>query len=318
MRRVIIDCDPGIDDALALHVLARMVRSGEIEVVGITTLAGNVPLEYPLRNAAFVSAELGGLAPVFAGASGPLRGSAQAEAGDYHGSDGLGGLYRDAHPVPSSQDAIMWLVETVRELAAQSTPATILAVGPLTNIARALEIEPGLPALVENTIIMGGAVTVAGNITPHAEFNFFCDPEAAAAVFRSELRIDLVPLDVTEQVLISTADVGAMEQRIGGVSLGTGLLRASIEFYRRMDGRDGCIMHDALAAATITDPDMIGWRDMNIEVVTEGAERGRSVESAAGARCRVGASVDVERARHAVIEAVAEAAILQATARSEG
>ena len=306
MKYVIVDCDPGIDDALALHVLARMARRGEIEILGITTLAGNVPLEYTARNAAFVSAELGGLAPVFLGAAGPLQGSVRAEAGDYHGSDGLGGLYRSGHAPPSTQNAIEWLVETVRDLSTRGISPTVLAVGPLTNIALALEAEPRLPSLVENTIIMGGAVTTPGNITRHGEFNFFCDPEAAAAVFRSGLRIDLVPLDVTEQVLITTHDVDEMESRLGGASPGTGLLRASIEFYRKMDGRDGCIMHDALAAATITEPDIIGWQEMSIAVVTEGVERGRSIESAEGGRCRVARRVDAEWARRAILDAVAE------------
>lgn len=165
------------------------------------------------------------------------------------------------------------MVDRIR-LAADLRPVTLVAVGPLTDIALALRLEPRLPQMVERLIVMGGAFDRPGNITEFAELNFSCDPLAAESVCAAAFPLTIVPLNVTEQVTITETDI---EARVGGPTLAGRLLRASIANHRAVDGIDACYMHDALAAAIISHPELVDCEERPVSVTTEGARAGESV-----------------------------------------
>ena len=190
--RVLIDTDPGIDDAIAI-LLA--LASPELDVAGITVVHGNVPVEACTLNALKVL-DLAGRrdVPVVTGAAAPLvRQARHAEA--VHGPDGLGGLFPppdDAHPFAADAAAFI-----ARSLDEGEEPTTLIALGPLTNVATAILATPGLTERLGRIVAMGGAIRREGNVTPAAEFNIYADPEAAAIVLRSGVPVTLVPLDAT-------------------------------------------------------------------------------------------------------------------------
>ena len=197
-HRVILDCDPGRDDAFAIALA--LASPEEIELIGITTVAGNVPLELTHRNARFLC-ELCGhkRVPVHAGADRPLlRGPVTAEA--VHGPSGLDGLEvaEPARPL-RRQHAVDFMVETLR--AAGEAAITLVACGPLTNLAMVLSEAPEVSASVRQIVLMGGASHAKGNVTPAAEFNIHVDPDAAAVVFACGRPITVFSLDATYQVL---------------------------------------------------------------------------------------------------------------------
>ncbi len=300
--RLIVDCDPGIDDAIALHVAATDERAGRLELAGIVAAAGNVPLWMTVRNAAFLRDQLALSAPVYGG----VDRDTGVDAHDFHGHDGLGGCYSEGHGEPEPGDGIAWLVDQARIGAEHGRPITLLAVGPLTNVAAALRIEPRLPELIDRTIVMGGAFERRGNITPFAEFNFYADAGAAAEVFASSLPVTVIPLDVTEQVLVTEADVASLERRTGAETLASRLLRASIACYRAADGIDACVMHDALAALVVLHPEIISATRVNVRIVTDGPETGRSIATLdPDGTASIARRVDVAAARAMLLDALA-------------
>jgi inosine-uridine nucleoside N-ribohydrolase len=202
-HRVIIDTDPGIDDALAL-LLA--LRSPELEIAAITTVSGNVPVEVATRNVFTVLSLFPAITapPVAKGASRPLK-KAAFYAEQIHGEDGLGGIYsiREASGEPryAPQAATLSRRDAVHEILYQLSvtwqPVTVISLGPLTNIASAMEKDRAAMAKISRVVLMGGAVGVPGNVTPVAEYNLYCDPHAANIVFRSGIPLTMVGLDVT-------------------------------------------------------------------------------------------------------------------------
>jgi purine nucleosidase len=300
--RLVLDCDPGIDDAIALHVIAAAVGDGQIELAGIVAAAGNVPLWMTARNAAFLRSHLGLSVPVYRG----VDRETDVDAHDFHGPDGLGGCYSEGNHEPQPGDGVAWLVDQVRSSAAEGKPLTLLAVGPLTNVAAAVRMEPRLPELLARVIVMGGAFEHRGNITPFSEFNFYADAGAAAEVFASRLPVTVVPLDVTEQVLITEGDVASLERRTMSKTLASRLLRASIACYRAADGAEACVMHDALAALAVLHPGIVSGSNASVEIVTRGPEIGRSVAvpDPAGTAW-IAHDVDVDAARAMLLDALA-------------
>ena len=304
--RVILDCDPGIDDAMALHLIADEQQKGVLTLEGIVAVAGNVRLDFTARNAAFVAHEVGlGDVPVVRGAAAPLVALEAADAADFHGADGLGGEYRSSAAAVPGGDGVQWMVDQIR-VAANTQPVTLVAVGPLTNVALALRLEPRLPAMVERLIVMGGAFERPGNITEFAEFNFYCDPHAADIVCAAGFALTIVPLNVTEQVAITMADVETLEARLGGPTLASRLLRASITNYQAADAIDACYMHDALAAALVSRPELVECEERSVCVVTEGARAGESVFVRDDGRrpARVALGVDAAAARSLLLDAL--------------
>ncbi|MBN1153191.1 MAG: nucleoside hydrolase [Dehalococcoidia bacterium] len=295
---VALDIDPGIDDALAL-LLA--FRSPEIRPVLVTTVAGNGPLEMTTRNALRVLDYLGAAhIPVAAGASKPLEKAFHGALG-YHGPDALAGL-----PLPHGRTQVepRGAEELLYDFAAAAPgERTIIATGPLTNIARAFQRHDDMPAMLKELIIMGGAFGLTkygtGNQTPYAEFNIWQDPDAAFSVFRSGVPTTIVGLDITND---PSAALDASDLRLLHAS-GTreAALAADLLSYALRDHPD-CAMHDPLAVAVALDRTLFQFTSGHVYVVTrDDEERGRTLlqtlELSAGASpaIQVASAVDGPR-----------------------
>src|SRR6266508_5391229 len=265
---ILIDCDPGHDDAIAL-LLA--LASPEATLAGVTTVAGNQTLEKTTANAIRVLEFAGrGDVPVAAGADRPLV-REQFVAAYVHGETGLDGP--DLPPPqkePVAQHAVDFLAEKIR---GSDRPVTLIPVGPLTNVALLLALHPD--ARPERIVLMGGAIA-EGNVTPAAEFNIWGDPEAAARVFASGIDATMIGLDVTHKALFTHAHIGRLAGRVG--EMVTELLRFCDSFHRTVYNFDGSPIHDALAVAHVLNPELVGTLKRNVEIDTESELcRGRTV-----------------------------------------
>lgn len=265
MTKIIIDTDPGQDDAVAL-LLA--LASPEIDVLGLTVVAGNVLLPLTEKNARKIC-ELAGRPDikVFAGASRPMvRDPVTAE--NVHGKTGLDGPDLPEPTMPlQAQHAVDFILETL--MREESGTVTLCTLGPLTNIALALEREPGIASRIKQIVMMGGALFEGGNITPAAEFNIYVDPHAADAVLRSGVPLVMIPLDCTHKALTTAARIDAFRR------LGTkpGLATAELlEFFERFDedkyGTDGGPLHDPCVIAYVLNPALFSGRHINVAVET--------------------------------------------------
>lgn len=262
-RRIIIDTDPGVDDAIAI-LLA--LASPELEVLGLTAVAGNVPLDLTEANARRIC-ELAGRRdiPVFAGCARPLR-RPLVTATVAHGETGLNGARLPAPTMaPRPTHGVDWMIERV--MAAADGEITICALGPLTNLATAFRREPRLAGKLREIVIMGGAEVEGGNVTPAAEFNIHVDPEAAAEVFAAGCRITLVPLELTQQVIVTRdrlAEITALATPVGRAV--TGLL----EFYNGFDTgrveRETEALHDPCVIAYLLRPEMFTGALINVAI----------------------------------------------------
>ena len=265
-RRIIIDTDPGQDDAVAILMA---LASEELEVVGITAVAGNVPLALTEKNSRII-VELSGRKdiPVYAGCSKPL-GRELVTAEEVHGKTGLDGMELTEPSIPlEDKHAADFIIETLRE----NNPDTIslCPLGPLTNIAQAMIQAPDIVERIQEIILMGGAYFEVGNVTPTAEFNIYVDPEAAKKVFSSGVPITVLPLDVTHQVLTTKTRM----DKIRNIGNQTGKEVANLTtFFERFDmekyGLDGAPLHDPCVIAYLLEPEIFEGRFINVEVETE-------------------------------------------------
>ncbi len=265
-RKIIIDTDPGQDDAVAI-LLA--LASPEIETLGIVAVAGNVPLDLTAKNARIVC-ELAGRpdVPVYAGCDRPLR-HTLVTAEHVHGKTGLDGPVLPDPTMPlQDQHGIDFIIDTLRTEALGTV--TLCPLGPLTNIATAFEKAPDIVDRVQEIVLMGGAYFQVGNITPAAEFNIYVDPEAADIVFKSGCSIVAMPLDVTHKALTTAPRVEAFR------ALGTHPGRMVAEwtdFFERFDkekyGSAGAPLHDPCVIAYLIQPDMFSGRHVNVEIETQ-------------------------------------------------
>ncbi|WP_386681473.1 nucleoside hydrolase [Loktanella sp. R86503] len=264
-RKIIIDTDPGQDDAVAI-LLA--LASPELEVLGITAVAGNVPLALTQKNARIVC-ELAGRSDitVYAGCDAPLlRKLVTAE--HVHGKTGLDGPQMTDPVMPlQTQHGVDYIIDTLRS--APSGTITLCPLGPLTNIAQAFRKAPDIIARVQEIVLMGGAYFEVGNITPAAEFNIYVDPEAAAEVFAAGVPLVVMPLDVTHKALTTQARVdafSAMGTRVGD------MVAAWTNFFERFDkekyGSEGAPLHDPCVIAYLLQPDLFKGRHINVMVET--------------------------------------------------
>ncbi len=276
MQRIVIDTDPGVDDALAI-VLA--FRSPELRVEAITTVSGNVHVEQTTRNALMLVDLLDPVPrpPVARGAAQPLR-RPLVDAASVHGADGIGDLGRfqevrgaPRYPEPRSRPADLagpaQILEVVRRHPGE---VVLVAIGPLTNVALALREDAGAMRRLRGLVVMGGAVAGPGNITPAAEFNMFVDPEAAEAVFGAGLPLTLVGLDVTRRVSISRARLRAALGDAPG-RIGRFLLDATgraFEFGESRRGSAELTLHDPLAVGVVIDPSLVRTEPLAIRVET--------------------------------------------------
>ncbi|MEQ7153974.1 nucleoside hydrolase [Brevundimonas aurifodinae] len=265
-RGLIIDCDPGVDDAVGL-LLA--FGSPELDLLAITTVAGNVSLERTTRNARILRQIAGREdVPVFAGVDRPLR-RPRAEAAEFHGAEGLGGLETFEPDAPAEPGgAVEAIVERV--IARPPGAVAVAVMGPMTNLALALRAEPRLAERLGPVVVMGGARSEGGNITPSAEFNIWADPEAAAEVFAAGCRVTALGLDATHQVRGTGARIAAIEAQPGNCAQTTAsLLRFSQDVERRIVGWEWAPLHDPCTVAWLLRPDLFRAVPCRIAVETE-------------------------------------------------
>ncbi len=261
-RRVLIDTDPGVDDAIAI-LLA--FASPEIEVVAITAVAGNVGLDKTALNARRLADLVDRPVVVAAGCAEPLS-DPVTEDSVVHGRDGLGDLEWDE---PRTILDPRHATEVIYAAAVEG-PLTIVAIGPLTNLAVALERHPDLESMVERVVIMGGA-SFEGNVTPAAEFNIWVDPEAARRVFAASWPIDLMPLDLTHQAYLVDEDLE--EMRSWGTVIGercSGMLEPYAAFHDEWYGNRDVIMHDAMCVYELVSPGAITLQGVRLAVEVAG------------------------------------------------
>ncbi|SDI94558.1 nucleoside hydrolase [Aliiruegeria lutimaris] len=274
-RKIIIDTDPGQDDAVAI-LLA--LASPELEVLAITAVAGNVPLDKTSRNARVIC-ELAGRrdVPVHEGCDAPLK-RKLVTAEHVHGKTGLDGYDL---PDPSIPVADLHAVEAIIHHVRREPPGTVTLcpLGPLTNVATALERAPDIAERLAGIVLMGGAYFEVGNVTPAAEFNIYVDPEAAEIVMKSGIDITILPLDVTHKALITNewlAKVAALDTPVARV------VSAWLDFYERFDlekyGGAGGPLHDPCVIAWLLKPELFSGKHINVEIETHSAlTRGMTV-----------------------------------------
>lgn len=285
---IILDVDTGLDDALAL-ILA--VRDPEVELVAVTTLAGNVNVWKATANTLAVLDELGASdVPVHRGASRPLV-EPPFDASNIHGVTGLG----DAVLTPSSRDvgADRGPAAIIRLARSRPGEITLVCTGPLTNLAIALNVEPDLPKLLKRVVVMGGAYRASGNTRPWAEFNILLDPDAAQQVFASDFAdLTAIGLDVTHQTVISRPQ---WEQLREGETTEAHLTAAITQYTFETRGRDEFYLHDPLALGVAIDPTFVTGEIGTVSVVTEGSERGRTEFTSGGGTTKVAFGVAADR-----------------------
>ncbi len=295
--KIILDCDPGHDDAIAMLMAA---RHPAIELLGITIVAGNQTLEKNLVNALNVCQLLDIDVPVYAGMKRPIM-RQQIVAGDIHGETGLDGpvfgpLHRKAQP----EHAVRFLIDT---LLASDGDITLVPVGPLSNIAVAMRMEPAIVPKIKEIVLMGGAYGL-GNTTPAAEFNIYADPEAARVVFTSGVPIVMMGLDLTNQT-VCTPDIIRRMEAVGNTAgkLFGDIMRFTLNTQREFNGLEAGPVHDATCIGYLVDPACITTRDMHVVVdVNEGPCYGRTVcdemrvrRGLVEANAKVGVGIDTAR-----------------------
>jgi inosine-uridine nucleoside N-ribohydrolase len=301
---IILDCDPGHDDAVAMMLA---LGSPGVELLGVTTVCGNQTLEKTTQNAIRVLDHIGRRdVPVAAGADRPLVRERHVAA-EVHGETGLDGpALPPAAREPQPEHAIDWIAATLSQ---QASPVTMVATGPSTNLALLLARYPEVERVIARIVLMGGAIG-EGNVTPAAEFNVWADPEAARRVFSSGLDVTMVGLDVTHSALMKPRHV----DRLAGAGVAGGLVADLYGFYaahhRRRYGWDGAPVHDAVAVAHVIDPTLLETKHCGV-VVDTGPElsRGRTYVDRWGSagwqpNCHVAVGIDAERFLELLIEAI--------------
>lgn len=268
-RKLIIDCDPGQDDAVML--LLAMTCHEELDICGITTVAGNVPLDLTQRNARIICelAERPDI-PVFAGCDKPLR-RPLITAENVHGKTGIDGveIYQPKHAL-QSLNAVDFIIETL--LGSADNSVTLVPTGPLSNIGSAMRKNVGILTKIKEIVLMGGAMREGGNTTPSAEFNMLVDPDAAKIVLQCGRPITIVPLDVSHQALISQKrieEIRSLNTRVATAIVGM------MEFFNRFDtqkyGTEGAPLHDPCTIAYLLNPGLFKGKMCNVEIETESA-----------------------------------------------
>lgn len=304
MHKVIIDTDPGIDDAMAVLFAC---LCPDIELVGLTSIFGNVTTDIATRNALALAEIARCDLPVARGADAPLQQKPRPVAWDVHGREGFG----DVAPVtpagkPVDETAAEFICRTVSE-----NPGEIVLcpVGPLTNLARALQLDPTIAGKVKSVTVMGGSLDAGGNITETSEANIWQDPHAADMVFAADWDVTMVGLDVTHQIKCTPGDFAGLA---GPAPVIGGFLNEAVQFYfefhRRVDGFNGCYMHDPSAVISIVRPDLFGVEREPLGVIVDGEEAGRTIRVAGSGRpatsvCR---QIDVDAVRKVFLRTISD------------
>lgn len=277
-RKVIIDCDPGIDDSLAIMLA---LKSPEIEVIGITIVCGNSPVEMGFGNAKKVLKQLGRLdIPVFIGESKPIKRD-YINALDTHGEDGLGESFLpEVDGYNQNMGAVEFLVSALKK-----EKISVIALGPMTNLARLIEADREAFLNIEELVSMGGSFKSHGNCSPVAEYNYWCDPDAAALVYETMYKagkvIHMIGLDVTRKIVLTptileyicrlNAEVGDFVKKI---------TKFYFDFHWQWEHIIGCVINDPLAVAYFLDRDICQGFDSYVQVETQGVSMGQTVVDA--------------------------------------
>ena len=265
-RKVILDVDPGIDDALAMCIALFDPR---LEVVAVTAVGGNCAPEKATRNVQAIVEYLDPPRWPRLGAASPPDAGLPVDGRHLHGIDGLGGAHFDVAELHHLHPSEKVICDQVR--AAPEAAVTIVALGPLTNLARAFHRDPELSSLVGQIVMMGGAVSGPGNITPAAEFNVYCDPPSARTVFRSHSTKTLIPLDVTNRILLSYDLFNQLPDESTKVGhFLRQLLPPAFRGYRQEFGLEGIHVHDAVALMAVCHPELFTTQEMAGDVETLG------------------------------------------------
>lgn len=275
-RKIIIDCDPGIDDALAIFMA---LASDKLDVLGITTVAGNVNIDHVTRNALSLVSMTGKQIPVCRGATGPFL-STRKDGARVHGENGVGDVTLQ---VPAFEEDPRPATTFIREMAdAHPGDLDLVVIGPLTNIAAVLAMHSGLAKKIRRIIMMGGAAGF-GNVTPAAEFNIYADPHAAAAVFQSGIPIDMYGLDVTNRALITKEEMADLRATGKAIPvLCCDMLGTYADFYESI-GFSGLALHDPFAMACAIDESLAVFGEYFVAVETQGElTRGKTVVDTLG------------------------------------
>ena len=291
--KLIIDTDPGIDDAMAIHYA--FAHPG-LEVLALTTVFGNVWVEQATRNALVLAEQAHYPCVVAEGADRPIAMPANAPSHYVHGDEGFGDL---PAMTPQGQADPRPAHEVIADLCRQYPGEIVLApVGPLTNIARLLDHDPEITSYVKKLVIMGGAVFCQGNVSAYAEANIWNDPHAADQVFAADWPIELIGLDITQKIKCDAEDFKTLAQsspEIGGFL--NEISDFYIKFYHSVVGEYVCLMHDPTAIVAITDPDLIDYQDVRLSVICEGEAIGQTIPSDALKRRPVKVAVAADGAK---------------------
>ena len=305
IQKIIIDTDPGIDDAMAIHMAFADPR---LDVLGLTTIFGNVTIDIATRNA-LVLAEMAAYDTVVSkGMPVPRRRPLEPPADFVHGGEGFG----DVPPItplgaPVTENAARYLCETC---AAHPGEVIICAVGPLTNLAAAIDYDPAIVENVKAVVIMGGSAAPHGNVTTVAEANIWNDPDAAECVFAASWPVTMVGLDVTEKAQCMPADFAELARQAPDIG---GFLDAATQFYfdfhENKTNIRSCFMHDPSAILAITDPDYFDFERIALKVICDGDEIGRTlpVNDANRPMIQVAMQVNAKAVRDKFIQLVASA-----------
>ena len=287
---MIIDTDPGVDDAMAiLYALS----DPEIELVGLTSVFGNVPGAVATRNALALVNLADAQVPVAMGATVPMGQEPPPHPDFVHGKDGLGGAQIAPSPhMADPRPAHQFLAE---EVAKRPGEIVLVPVGPLTNLARALEETPEIAKQVARVVVMGGAVRHKGNASPVAEANIWQDPHAAAMVFAADWPVTLVGLDVTERVICTATDLAPM--RDASPRCGAFLMEAAgfyFDFHKQSEDIDGCHLHDPAAVIAALDPSLFETVTAPLTVTEDGEDAGMTREGGGGPPVDICLGVDAD------------------------
>ncbi|WP_417553043.1 nucleoside hydrolase [Marinomonas fungiae] len=272
-RKIIIDTDPGIDDAMAIFFA---FQAKELEVLGLTTTYGNVPVEIATQNALTLTEIAGVDVPVAGGVAVPSNQAPRPFPDFVHGADGFGNI---DYPAPTkqalAQSAAEFIIEQVRKYPGE---VTIVALGPLSNLGKVLELDPDIANLVDEVVLMGGTAIEYGNVSPVAEANIINEPHAADAVFTAPWQVTMVGLDVTHQVLLDNSILERIKAK--NPEQGSFLYDCAqfyINFYSNRFGVNGCYFHDASTIAYLLDPSIFEVELGAIRVVTDGIAVGQTI-----------------------------------------
>ena len=272
MINIIFDTDPGVDDAFALLYA---LNHPNINVLGITTVFGNVPVETSTKNALILSEMAHKGTIVYQGANKPLERKVTNYPSFIHGHDGLGDTNHPQSKFNASKlDAAQFIINEINE---NSGNINLVAVGPLTNIANAIKQDPSIANKVNSLLIMGGSWLAGGNITPVAEANIYNDPEAAEIVFKSGLPIIMVGLDVTHKVFLSQKDIDTLSSLNNSGKFLEKISNIYIKFYKDTRNMDGCFFHDATAVIAMTNPEFFKYKNARVYVSKDNLTRGQTV-----------------------------------------